>query len=46
MRMKLKTLYHFILHCPAYNTEICQILELQQPHNSNKEEVLWQFLID
>ena len=37
--------YHFILYCPAYNTESSQIPELQQPYNSNKEEVLFFFSI-
>ena len=39
-------IYHFILYCPAYNTERSQIPELQQPYNNNKEEVLGHFLFD
>ena len=38
-----KDIYHFILYCPAYNTERSEIPELQQPYNNNNEGVLGHF---
>ena len=41
-----KDIYHFMLHCTAYNVERSHSTHLQQPYIESDEDILEHFLFD
>ena len=41
-----ENIYHFMLHCIAYNEEKSQSIHLQQPYIESKENILGCFLFN